>query len=110
MKKNKEKDKNEKQPSTIVTTSMLHEAVRANRKDVVEDILRRNASSELINSFDAFGQAPLHIAASNGFKEITEILIGFGADLNVADKNSWTPLHRSPPPNNKPDCKHPSSF
>jgi hypothetical protein len=36
---------------------------------------------------------PLHYAAWEGHKEIAELLIVEGADVNVKDKNSATPLH-----------------
>ena len=36
---------------------------------------------------------PLHYAAWEGHKEIAELLIAKGADVNAKDKNSATPLH-----------------
>ena len=36
---------------------------------------------------------PLHCAALNGHKEITELLIAKGADVNAKDADGVTPLH-----------------
>ena len=36
---------------------------------------------------------PLHMAALNGHKEIVELLIAKGADINAKDDSEWTPLH-----------------
>ena len=40
-----------------------------------------------------FGNTPLHLAASNGYKEIVEALIRAGADKDHQDKFGNTPLH-----------------
>jgi ankyrin repeat protein len=37
--------------------------------------------------------APLHSAASNGHKEIVEILIANGANINIVNKFNCTPLY-----------------
>jgi ankyrin repeat protein len=37
----------------------------------------------------------LHHAVNFGHKEIAELLIAGGADVNVKDKNEWTPLHNA---------------
>ena len=38
------------------------------------------------------GMYPLHIAAMQGYKEIVELLIAKGADLNTKDRYGMTPL------------------
>ena len=35
----------------------------------------------------------MHIAAGEGHKEIAELLIEKGADVNAKNERSWTPLH-----------------
>uniref|UniRef100_A0ABD2WBH5 Uncharacterized protein n=1 Tax=Trichogramma kaykai TaxID=54128 RepID=A0ABD2WBH5_9HYME len=46
-----------------------------------------------VDSRDRWGQTPLHLAAANGLKIATEILLKNGADSNVTDSNGSTPLH-----------------
>jgi ankyrin repeat protein len=36
---------------------------------------------------------PLHLAAAEGNKDLTEILLTSKADVNALDGNGWTPLH-----------------
>jgi len=38
------------------------------------------------------GWTPLHKAADNGQKEIAELLIAAGADVNAKMSKGWTPL------------------
>ena len=46
-----------------------------------------------VNTKDAFGTTPLLLAIFNGHKEIAELLIANGADVNAkADEFSYTPL------------------
>ena len=40
----------------------------------------------------SFGGTPLHIAAIGGQKEIAELLIAEGADVNAQRDDGWTPL------------------
>ena len=39
--------------------------------------------------------APLHYAVVGGHKEVAELLISKGADVNAKDKDGWTPLHEA---------------
>ena len=44
------------------------------------------------NIKDADGQTPLHFTAYYGHKEIVELLIAKGADVNAKNDWGWTPL------------------
>ena len=46
-----------------------------------------------INSKDALGRTPLHMAAFYGRPKTTELLISRGADINAKDRVEMTPLH-----------------
>ena len=45
-----------------------------------------------VNAKNDRGRTPLHNAAASGHKEIVEVLVTKGADVN-ANIGGWTPLH-----------------
>jgi ankyrin repeat protein len=45
-----------------------------------------------VNAKNNLGGTPLHEAAASGHKEIVEVLVTKGADVN-ANIGGWTPLH-----------------
>ncbi len=44
-----------------------------------------------VNAKDEFGSTPLHPATYSGHKEVVELLIANGANVNTKDQG-WTPL------------------
>jgi len=38
------------------------------------------------------GWTPLHMAAYNGYRDVAELLVADGADVNARDNHNWTPL------------------
>ncbi|MEH1771269.1 MAG: ankyrin repeat domain-containing protein, partial [Nostoc sp.] len=40
-----------------------------------------------------YGETPLHLAVSQGNKQVVELLIAKGADVNAKNKDGNTPLH-----------------
>ena len=69
----------------------IHDEIRANKKQTVWALARRNPAC-LLETDNLSGYAPLHTAAQNGFKEISNLLLLLGADVNVRAKNGETPL------------------
>ncbi|AIF80630.1 pfs, nacht and ankyrin domain protein [endosymbiont of Acanthamoeba sp. UWC8] len=59
--------------------------------DIIEILLRNNAD---VNARDGHsGYAPLHYAAENPYgKEMAEILLNYGADVDIKDNNGSSPL------------------
>lgn len=51
------------------------------------------AHPELGNARDGGGRTPLHWAAQSNAKDIVELLLSRGADVNSKDKANRTPLH-----------------
>jgi ankyrin repeat protein len=47
----------------------------------------------LVFSKDGFGATPLHQAAYAGHKEVAELLLAHGADVNAENDSVQTPLH-----------------
>ena len=66
----------------------IHDAARKGNIDVVKQHLA--AGTDVNSKFK--GETPLHLAADYGHKEIAELLITNGADLNAKDVDGSTPL------------------
>ena len=64
-------------------------------KGNIEAVKQHLDSGRDVNAKDQKGKTPLHRAASEGHKEIVELLIAKGANVNVNAKNEFgsTPLH-----------------
>ena len=67
----------------------IHKSVEEGNIEAVKQHL---AAETDVNAKAEDGHTPLHIAAVNGKKEIAELLIDKGADVN-AKYDGWTPLH-----------------
>ena len=71
----------------------IHEAARRGNTPEVKAIL--DAYPDLENSrLDYAGETPLHAAASFEHKDVVELLIARGADVNASDDDGNTPLFR----------------
>jgi ankyrin repeat protein len=68
----------------------LNYALSSQNGNEVSALLRK--APYLVFDVDSSDRTPLHTAASNGYEEGVEILLGLGADVN-AGKKSYTPLH-----------------
>ena len=68
----------------------IHDAAR---KENIEAVKQHLAAGTDVNAKDdSHGLTPLHYAAEAGHKEIAELLIANGADVNAKDKYGRTPL------------------
>ena len=67
----------------------LHQAINNREHEVVELLLRHNAS---IEATDRFGNAPIHTAARAGHYTVLTKLIEKGAEIEANDNNYLTPL------------------
>ena len=76
-------------PTAKAPDISIHEAVgRGN----IEAVKQHIAAGTDVNAKDD-GVTPLHSAATYGRKEIAELLIANGADVNAKRDDGWTPLH-----------------
>ena len=65
----------------ILGSTPLHEAVRNNRKEIVELLIAEGAN---VNTRDRSGETALYQAAHMGYLELCKLLINNGADLNIS--------------------------
>jgi ankyrin repeat protein len=59
----------------------------------VRALLKNNPNLVFSKGFLNLDKTPLHWAAQEGNKEMTELLLANRADVNARDFNDWTPLH-----------------
>ena len=75
----------------ITGYSFLSTVIYGKQKKLVELLLKFGAKiNEKTGSFEL---SPLHVAAIVGCKQICQLLIDCGADVNAKDKHDCTPLH-----------------
>jgi len=68
----------------------LHSAARANRIDIVDEILLQRADA---NCKDKMGRTPLFTAAEKGTCEMIHALLRHGAAVDISDATKNTPLY-----------------
>ncbi|MCG8339797.1 MAG: ankyrin repeat domain-containing protein, partial [Cytophagales bacterium] len=72
-------------------------AITQNNCEKVKRILRSVPEEEvkelLIDATDKNGNTPLHVTAEKGQKEVANLLLEKGAEVNATDNDAWTPLH-----------------
>jgi ankyrin repeat protein len=72
-------------------SSEIHNAAQHGDVQKIKALLNDNPA--LVFSKDNYGNTPLHDAALNGHKDVAELLVAHGADVNAKNNNGSTPLH-----------------
>lgn len=72
--------------------TVLHWAIYSNDAEKMKCLLE-HCPKNFENARDDGGWAPLHLAAKYGLVEIINVLIKFGADINIRKLDSRVPLH-----------------
>jgi ankyrin repeat protein len=74
------------------TYATINDAVLDGNLERVMEFLKNNP--KLVSVKDTkYGVTPLHIAAALGHKDVAELLISKGANVNATDNNNYSPLH-----------------
>lgn len=60
--------------------------------EILNNLLEKNKSSNLINKVDKLGRTPLHVASAKNNIEAVKLLLKNNADMNIKDKDGRTPL------------------
>jgi ankyrin repeat protein len=77
----------------IARAGEIHDAAMYGDLDKVKALLNDNPN--LVSSQDTNGCTPLYWAASAGHKDIAELLLAKGADVNAKGRKGYTPLHEA---------------
>ena len=71
--------------------NFIHHLVERGDYDSIHEFLNRylmeGFNNKVINLTNDNGETPLHLAVKNNFQDIAQLLIDFGADKNIKDKN-----------------------
>lgn len=59
----------------------------------LQRILEEREGKININLFDTEGQTALHYCCLKGNLELVKLLVRFGADVRLANRDGWNPLH-----------------
>jgi ankyrin repeat protein len=70
----------------------LHQASRNGHTECITTLLSNHGAN--INEKDHHhGLSPLYMALAYGMVDAVQLLLDYGADVNVKDRYGWTPLH-----------------
>lgn len=79
-------------PAEVTQGNLLvHDVAKTGSGEELKALLAKDP--QLLNVKNIRGSTPLHLAAINPDPSVIEVLLGAGADVNVADDDGFTPLH-----------------
>ena len=81
---------NQRPEISAVKMPTIHDAVREQRLDMIEQLLGWIAPVDCRDDKD---RTPLHIAAEEGNGAIVRLLLDRGANVDASDSDEYTPLH-----------------
>lgn len=81
-------------PPPLASQRVFQEAVRAGNTKALQALLQDMSSCEFnVNSFGPEGQTALHQSVIDGNLELVKLLVKFGADIRLANRDGWSALH-----------------
>ncbi|XP_012863145.1 notch-regulated ankyrin repeat-containing protein [Echinops telfairi] len=76
------------------TQRIFQEAVRKGNTQELQSLLQNMTNCEFnVNSFGPEGQTALHQSVIDGNLELVKLLVKFGADIRLANRDGWSALH-----------------
>ena len=72
---------------------VFQESVKEPDNETVVRLLRRVSADIHVDRINSAGMTALHQAVLDDNLPLVRILVEHGADVNIADVDSWTPLH-----------------
>ena len=86
--------------------TLLHLACQHQRKNVVQHLIHERGANIDARKNSKNGEAPIHIAAQFQSRDIIDILLKKGADIETRDANGCSPLHHAARCNQKDMVEH----
>ncbi|XP_070614266.1 notch-regulated ankyrin repeat-containing protein [Erythrolamprus reginae] len=81
-------------PRAAPSQRVFQEAVRKGNTAELHSLLQNMSSCEFnVNSFGPEGQTALHQSVIDGNLELVKLLVKFGADIRLANRDGWSALH-----------------
>ncbi len=71
----------------------LFTAFNSNDENTIRKLILENRNIK--NSFNEFGETPLHLACEKGFEKLAELLLEKKCNINAVDSLFETPLHKA---------------
>lgn len=71
----------------------LMKAVRNGDPQELKTILKRCEGLVNVNGYDKEGMTALHQSCMNGNLELVKLLVQFGADVRLANRDGWSAIH-----------------
>ncbi|KAI9524771.1 notch-regulated ankyrin repeat-containing protein A [Gymnodraco acuticeps] len=73
---------------------VFQEAVKQGNTKELHSLLQNMTNCEFnVNSFGPEGQTALHQSVIDGNLELVKLLVKFGADIRLANREGWSALH-----------------
>lgn len=81
-------------PAAAAPQRMFQEAVRRGNTRELQSLLQNMTDCHFnVNSFGPEGQTALHQSVIAGNLELVKLLVKFGADIRLANRDGWSALH-----------------
>jgi ankyrin repeat protein len=90
-KKGQSTDRTAPKADASAASTPIHDAVRTANLEKVRELIQADPSA--VNSKDGASMTPLHLAASLGYADITQLLLDNRADINALDAKRYTPFN-----------------
>ncbi|XP_077986466.1 notch-regulated ankyrin repeat-containing protein-like [Glandiceps talaboti] len=72
---------------------VFQEAVKNGDTNELARLLETSRQDVNVNSYDCEGQTALHQSVLDGNLELVKVLVRFGADVKLANRDGWNALH-----------------
>nr|XP_002122972.1 protein phosphatase 1 regulatory inhibitor subunit 16B-like isoform X1 [Ciona intestinalis] len=76
-----------------ITQEEINDSRSAKERKIMEDVVAMVESGGDIEKKDENGATILHIAAANGYVDLTRYFLLQTTNVNIQDNDGWTPLH-----------------